>query len=91
MEELLKKLNYQPSNLSESELKDPEEVIACFFGNYPIHTVREHLWDLYKGWMYHASEYADTEITMSMMTFYTQAINFLDASFICAEKKQGRT
>lgn len=91
MEELLRKLNYQPTNLSSGDLENPEETIDSFFLEYPIHIVRKQLWDLYRGWMYHASEYADTEVTMSMMDFYTQAIDFVDASFINAEKRKEGT
>ncbi|SDK58800.1 hypothetical protein SAMN04487898_109204 [Pedobacter sp. ok626] len=89
MEELFKKLNYQPTSLTALELERPEEVIECFFENYPIHTTREHLWNLYKGWVHHASEYTDAEIAMSMMNFYSQFVDFLDASLICAEKRKG--
>lgn len=88
MEELLKKLNYQPSSLSDGELERPEGVIREFFENYPIHETREHLWELYKGWTYHASEYVDSEQTKDMIFFYTQIIGLLNASYICAEKRK---
>jgi len=88
MEEIFKKLNYQPSSLSDIELNNPEEVIETFFENYPIHQTRVVLWDLYKGWTYHASEYADLEQISTMMSFYTQMVDFYNASFICAEKRK---
>lgn len=90
MEEFLKKLNYQPADLSNIDLSNPEGVVNAFFENYPIHKIREHLWELYKGWTYHAAEYADTEQTRSMIFFYTEMIDFLNASFICAEKRKDK-
>ena len=91
MEELFKKLNYQPSTLTSKELENPEEVIRSFFDNHPIHCTRTHLWELYKGWLYHSSEYADGEISKTMLSFYTQIILLLEASFVCVEKKKGGT
>ena len=88
MEELLKKLNYQPADLSNIDLDNPERVVNTFFENYPIDKTREHLWELYKGWTYHAAEYTDAEQTRSMIFFYTEMIDFFNASFICAEKRK---
>lgn len=88
MEEVLKKLNYQPVSLTAQELKHPERVIKFFFDEYPIHTVREHLWDLYKGWTYHTSDFADTEQVTSMICFYTQITALVNASFVYAEKRK---
>ena len=89
MEEVLKKLNYQPADLS-GIANNPERVVDEFFEHYPIHKTRAHLWELYKGWTYHAAEYTDTEQTRSMIFFYTEMIDFLNASFICAEKRKDK-
>ena len=86
MEDVMNRLNYQPSSLTNYELENPENVIECFFGNYSIHEIRENLWELYKSWTYHTAEYTDTGEIRSMLIFYTQIIGFLNASFIIAEK-----
>lgn len=88
MEEILKLLNHQPANLSAIKLENPEKTVEQFFIDHPIHTTREHLWELYKGWTYHAAEYADEEYTRTILFFYTEMINFVNASLICVEKRK---
>ncbi|SMC95074.1 hypothetical protein [Pedobacter nyackensis] len=88
MEDVMKRLNYQPSSLTNYELENPENVIECFFENYSIHEIRENLWELYKSWTYHDSEYTDTGEIRAMILFYTQIIGFLNASFITTEKRK---
>lgn len=86
MEEIIKQLNYQPTRLSDREIQYPQEIIASFFLNYPIHEARANLWQLYQGWVYHSRDYANSEMIECMMMFYEQLIGFAEASYILAEK-----
>jgi len=89
MEEILKRLNFQPASLTETDLANPEQVLATFFENYPIHVTRENLWQMYKGWNHHAAEYADTEQFRSMMSFYIEIIDLVNAAFVFSVNKTG--
>lgn len=86
MNNTLKKLDYQPANLSQEELQHPEVILASFFDNFPIHECRTQLWELYKGWTYHAVESADATQSVEMLLFYDQLIEFVNASFLYVEQ-----
>jgi len=79
---IIKKLSYQPTSLQASQIKSPLEVMDFFFHDFPIHETRENMWELYKGWANDSSQYASEEIIKDMLCFYTQFMEFLDASFI---------
>ena len=87
MQEILRKLDYQPACLSDDELLSPETVLAEFFDNNPIHECRDLVWELYKGWTYHTAEYNSNQ-TIDMLLFYTKLIGFLNASFVHIEKQR---
>ncbi|TDO23364.1 hypothetical protein [Pedobacter duraquae] len=89
MEQILKRLNFQPATLTITEMENPEQVLATFFENCPIHEVRENLWEMYKGWIYNSAEYTDPDQTRAMMSFYTELVNFVNAAFLSAEKTNG--
>lgn len=82
-----KKLNYQPTRLQAHELKNPFEVMDFFFHDFPIHETRDNLWELYKGWVHHSSQYANEQITKDMLCFYTQFMEFLDACYVFTKMK----
>ena len=88
MKKILKKLNYQPISLSKTELKNPESVVEEFFQNIPIHEARANLSEFYKAWLLHSCEYAGVDDSRSMVSFYTQIIDFFNASFLCIEKRK---
>lgn len=88
MEEILKGLEHQPVDLTQDELENPEKVISIFFDTHSLQQSRANLWKLYKGWIYDSSEYADKEETKKMMFFYTQLVEFINASYIYIEKKK---
>lgn len=88
MEDILKNLNYQPTCLTKDELENPLEAMTSFFANHSIHQSRENLWQLYKGWIYHSSEYIDDEQSKDMVFFYSQLIELLNVSFVYTEKKK---
>lgn len=88
MEEIMKKLNYQPNTLSAGELNNPLTVIADFFDNNDLHEVRDKLWELYKGWVNNAVDFAEGEENADMLFLYTQLINMLNASYIYNEKNK---
>lgn len=79
---IIKKLNYQPTRLQLREIKKPFETMDYFFHDFPIHEIRENFWELYKGWVNHSSQYAHEETIKDMLCFYTQFMEFLDASYI---------
>lgn len=88
MEEIMKKLNYQPSTLSAGELNNPLMVIADFFDNNELHEVRDKLWELYKGWVNNSIDFAEGEENADMLFFYSQLLLFINASFINTEKRK---
>nr|WP_162988792.1 hypothetical protein [Pedobacter schmidteae] len=88
MEEIMKKLNYQPNTLSATELNNPEMVIADFFDNNELHEVRDKLWELYKGWVNNSVDFAEGPENADMLYLYGQLINMLNATYISNEKKK---
>ena len=82
-------LNYQPSGLSKHDLKNPDQVTDAYFMNFPIHLIRETVWDLYKGWIHHSCEYADIERARFMVSFYTETINYFNAAYVKAIAERG--
>lgn len=82
-----KRLNYQPTKLQKHELENPFDVMDYFFHDFPIHEIRDNLWELYKGWVYNSSQYANEQITKDMLCFYTQFSEFLDACYVFTSKK----
>ena len=87
MDEILKRLYYQPVSVSEDDIANPIPALAAFFTNYPIHEVREKLWALYKGWIHHASEYADMDDFRSMTSLYDELVYFINLAFIHLEQE----
>lgn len=83
----MKKLNYQPTRLQASALKNPFETMDYFFHDFPINQTRDNFWELYKGWVIQSSQYADEETIKDMLCFYTQFMEFLDASYIYIQTK----
>lgn len=79
---IMKKLNYQPTSLQVHEIKNPFETMDYFFHDFPIHETRASFWELYKGWVIQSSQYANEETIKNMLCFYTQFMEFLDASYI---------
>ena len=86
MEEILKKLNYQPTRLAEGDINDPMGLISYFFVNYTVHGTRENIWNLYQSWAYHSAEYASADMTKDMLLFYNQLIEFLEACYVLTER-----
>lgn len=82
-----KQLNFQPTKLQNQQLENPFEVMDFFFQDFPIHETRNNLWELYKGWVYNSSQYANEEITKDMLCFYTQFSEFLDACYVYTKMK----
>jgi hypothetical protein len=87
MEEIFKKLNYQPSGLTDYEQENPLDMITEFFSNHDLHDLREKAWQLYKGWVNSSSDFADGAENAEMLFFYTQLINFMNASYLYTKKK----
>jgi hypothetical protein len=75
-------LNYQPSQLTERELDYPAEVIASFFAENELHQIRANIWELYKGWVSSCIHFAEGKQYADMLFFYSQLIDFLDASYL---------
>lgn len=86
MEEMMKKLNYQPTRLTDMDIEEPNSMISSFFVDNPIHEVRANIWQLYQGWVYHSCRYANDEMIEDMMLFYEHLIDFVDATYILTEK-----
>lgn len=88
MEKIIKGLNYQPSDISNYDLENPLASISYFFVNHPIHESRTKLWELYKGWVYFASESPDGEESKDMIFFYGQLIEMLNLCYVFTEKNK---
>lgn len=82
MKKTLKQLEFQPTTLSKKQIENPENVMAYFFDNFPIHDCRSKTWALYKGWTSYAVEHADSLESVDMLLFYEQLIEFMNASFL---------
>jgi hypothetical protein len=79
-------LSYQPSLLLDDNLNHPKRFVKDFFLNYPLHKVRDLLWELYKGWVHLESESPDEEEITDMLFFYEQLKTFIEVSYIMKEK-----
>lgn len=88
MENIMKKLDYQPANLSDYELESPLSTMSDFFDNNDLHHIREKAWQLYKGWVNYSVDFAEGEENADMLYFYTQLVEFINASFIYTEKRK---
>ena len=88
MENILKKLDYQPANLTDYELERPLSTMTDFFDNNDLHNVRDKAWQLYKGWVNNSADFAEGEENANMLFFYTQLVDFINASFIYTEKRK---
>ncbi|MBB5620976.1 hypothetical protein HDE69_002029 [Pedobacter cryoconitis] len=88
MEDVMKRLDYQPSSLSNYELEHPLEVVTVFFDNHALHDIREKVWQLYKGWVVYSSDFTEGKEATDMLFFYSQLIDFLNASYVYANKKK---
>jgi hypothetical protein len=86
MKKVIANLNFQPNSLTERELEDPKIVLLDFFENHPIHETRETVWELYKAWVNHMTEFTDGKSNADMLFFYTQLIDFLNASYLQIQK-----
>lgn len=82
MKKYEKRLNYQPHSLSASDLENPETHLRMFFAVYPIHVIREKLWNLFRAWLFRCGEYADEVVITSMLQFYELLEEFLEVSYI---------
>ncbi len=80
--ESLISINYQPSQLTSKELSNPTEVLSNFFEINELHQIRTNLFELYKGWVNHASDTVEGKKYAEMLFFYQQMINFIDASYL---------
>jgi len=88
MEEIIKNLNYQPANLTAIDLENPIDLMTSYFLDHPLHESRENTWELFKGWLYYSSDFADEKMINYMLFYYTRTIEFLNASYIYIEKKK---
>lgn len=88
IEEIYKKLNYQPTGFTDHELENSLHIINDFFDSHALHELREKAWQLYKGWVISSSDFADGEENAKMLFFYTQLIEFLNASYVYTKKKK---
>lgn len=88
MEKIIKGLNYQPADISNNDLENPLASIGYFFVNHPLDESRAKLWQLYKGWIYFASESPDGEELKDMLFFYSQLIEMLNLCYVLTEKNK---
>lgn len=86
MEDIFKKLNYQPAGFTDFDLENPLNIITDFFGSHALHDIREKAWQLYKGWVISSSDFADGKENTDMLFFYTQLIEFMNASYVYTKK-----
>lgn len=87
--EIYKKLNYQPpSSLTDYESENPLLIITEFFNSHALHDLREKTWLLYKGWVISSADFDDGEENAKMLFFYTQLIDFINASYVYTQQKK---
>jgi hypothetical protein len=88
MENIMKKLDYQPANLSDYELENPLSTMVDFLDNNDLHHIREKVWLLYKGWVNNSVGFTEGDENADMLYFYTQLVDFINAAFIYTEKRK---
>ncbi len=88
MEEILKNLNYQPTDLYESDLENPLSAISSFFDNHSLQESRANLWKLYNGWIHLASESVEGKELIDMLFFYNQMVELVNLSYVFTEKNK---
>lgn len=81
-EQNLNKLNFQPHAFTKAELDNPEKHLGSFFGDFPIHLIRENLWSLFRSWLSLCGEYADEKDITAMLLFYEQVKHALELSYV---------
>lgn len=87
-DKIMKKLDYQPTGLTNADLENPFGLIADFYDNNKLHETREKLWQLYRSWVGHSTGFAEGEENADMLYFYTQLIDLMNACYIYTEKKK---
>ncbi|TKC58526.1 hypothetical protein FBD94_18085 [Pedobacter hiemivivus] len=88
MENIMKKLDYQPTNLSDYELQNPLSTMVDFMDNNDLHHIREKVWQFYKGWVNNSVGFTEGDENADMLYFYTQLVDFINAAFIYTEKRK---
>lgn len=88
MEEILKVLNYQPTDISERDIENPVSGISYFFVNHPLHESRAKLWELYQGWIHLAAESPDGEELTDMLFFYNSLIEMMNLCYVFTQKNK---
>lgn len=79
---IVNKLNFQPHSLTQAEIDNPEMYLGGFFGDFPIHVIRENLWVLFRSWLSLCGEYADETDIKAMLLFYEEITQALELSYI---------
>ena len=83
--EIYTKLNYQPSELGQEDLENPQAVMEEFFDNMPVHDARAYLWKLYKAAMHHIMNDEDGHAALEILHFYSQMTRFINAAYLVCE------
>lgn len=79
---IINKLNFQPHCLTQAEIDNPEMYLGSFFGDFPIHVIRENLWSLFRSWLSLCGEYADETDIKAMLLFYEQITQAIELSYV---------
>ncbi|ALL06297.1 hypothetical protein AQ505_12795 [Pedobacter sp. PACM 27299] len=87
MEDYNKILNYQPHNIPEQFVIDPDSGINIFFSFHPIPETREKIKLLFRAWLRLLNVYAEPSDISAMLLFQEQLIEFVEVSYIKGVKE----
>ena len=79
-------LNYRTSRLSENNITNPHEAIDLFFSNFSLSDCRQHLWELYRGWV--MSERSKNGDHADLLFFYMQIEMLAEAAWLIHNKNK---
>lgn len=78
----LKRLNFQPHSLTKAEIDNPDKYLGSFFGDFPIHVIRENFWSLFRSWLSLSVEYADETDIRAMLFFYEELTHAMELGYV---------
>ena len=67
--------------LSPGEIKEMLLGIRYIFINYPPEKLKEIIWQLYRGWVYHSAEWVQQDDIKDMLLFYDIITHLIDDLF----------
>lgn len=85
--EELDQLTYRASRMEINNVDDPYLAVEDFFSCFPLAECREHLWELYEGWVnYHKEESPGIDDPAIILFYYTHLEMLIEAAWLLNNK-----